>query len=202
MKGTRKRNVILREGDIEGAREVDRLLAAWPQECIETSTSSEEPFLRFDGNYIATLRITAVPEQFRSDQIAMVHSVIKNTWTRFAFVSESISGEAQSNILLFQASVLENFNRAFYSRRVVRDPRRHRQSKNMLNQLDHMSVNTIAQMANGLITIVERDPQRLRRAVKTVSAKYGRIGFKTEQVKGSARQIDYFFSGALAANRV
>lgn len=196
----RKRKKILEEGARKGAQEVDRLLDAWPSECIETD--QEQSYLRFDGNYMAFLRITGMPEQFRSDQIAQVHSIIKKTWTRFAFVSESISGEAQSNILLFQASIMENFNRAFYSRRVVNDPRRSNKSRNMLTQLDHMSVNTIAQMANGIITVVERDPARLRREVKSVGAKYGRIGFKTEQVKGSARMIDYYFSGTLAANRV
>jgi len=200
VKNKRKREAIVRAGMLEGAREVDRLLAAWPQKCIETN--GKENYLRFDDNYIAFLRVTQLPVQFRSDQIMSLHTLIKKHWTRFAFVSESRSGDAQSDMLLFQASALENFNRAFYGRRVVRDPRRHAKSKNVMDQLDHMSVNTIAQMANGIITIIESDPDRLRRAVKSVGAKYGRKGFKTEQVKGSARLIDFFFSGALAANRI
>jgi len=199
-KSKRKREAILAAGITDGAREVDRLLAAWPQKCIETD--AENSFLRFDDNYVAVLRVTELPKHFRSDQIMSIHSLVKKHWTRFAFVSESTSGEAQSNILLYQASALENFNRAFYGRRVVKDPRRFAQSRNVMDQLEHMSVNTIAQMANGLITIVERDPHRLKRAVKSVKARYGRVGFKTEQVTGPARLIDYFFSGALAANRV
>lgn len=199
MKSKRKREALIAAAAAEGAREVDRRLAAWPQQCIETDATDN--YLRFDDNYIAILRVTKLPEQFRSDQVMSVHSLSKKHWARFAFVSESISGEAQSDMLLYQASLLENVNRALYGRRIVKDPRRSAKSRNAVEQLEHMSVNTIAQMANGFITIVERDPQRLRRAVKSVSAKYGRIGFKTQQVTGSARLIDYFFSGALAANR-
>ena len=199
VKSKRKREAIIAAGHAEGAQEVDRRLAAWPEERIETN--AEDNYLRLDDNYIAILRMKEVPKQFRSDQIMSVHSLVKKHWTRFAFVSESISGQTQSDILLYQASLLENFNRTFYGRRIVADPRRTAKSRNAVDQLEHMSINTIAQMANGFITIVERDPQRLRQAVKDVGAKYGRIGFQTEQVVGTARLIDYFFSGALAANR-
>ena len=199
-KSERKRKAIIAAGLEDGAREIDRLLEAWPQKCIETN--GKEHYLRFDDNYIAILRVTELPKQFRSDQIMSVHTVDKKHWTRFSFVSESISGETQTNMLIYKASLLENINKALYGRRILPDPRRSARSRNAMEQVEHMSVNTIAQMANCLITVVERDPQRLRRAVKTVSAKYGRIGFKTQQVKGSARLINYFFSGALAANRI
>lgn len=194
-----KRKAILAQGAIDGAREVDRRLEAWPQVCIETL--QKENYLKFDNNYIAVLRVTELPKEFRSDQIMSMHWLVKNRWTRFAFVAESTSGEAQSNMLVYKASLLNNYDRAFYANRIVRDPRRSKKSREIMDQLDQMSVNTIAQMANGLITVIERDPERLRRAVKEVKAKYGSIGFKTEQVIGSARLIDYFFSGALAANR-
>ena len=195
----RKLRTIAAKAQMEGAREVDRLLAAWPQERIETD--GKEDFVRFDNNFIAILRVTELPKQFRSDQIMSLHWRVKKRWTRFAFVSESISGDAQTTMLTYKASALENFNRAFYGRRIIRDPRRTNRSKEVMGELEQMAVNTIAQMANGLVTIVESDPRRLRRAVKEVKAKYKSIGFKTEQVKGSARLIDYFFSGALAANR-
>lgn len=200
IRSKRKRKAVLAAGMHEGAREIDRLLAAWPQECIETN--GREHYLRFDDNYIAILRVVKTPEEFRSDQIMSLHSLVKKHWTRFAFVSESVSGQTQSDMLLWQASVAENFNQAFYGRRVIKDPRRTAKSRTAVDQLTHMSVNTIAQMANGVIVIVEHSPARLRLAVKSVSAKYGRIGFKIEQVKGSSRLLDWFFTGALAANRV
>lgn len=199
VRSKRKRQAILNQAATEGAQAVDKLLQAWPQECIETD--GKENYLRFDDNYIAILRVTELPEEFRSDQIMSLHWIVKNRWTRFAFVSESTSGDSQSDMLIMQASLLENYNRTRYARRVVRDPRRAKRSRDVLEQLDQMSVNTIAQMANGLITVIERDPQKLRRAVKEVKARYGSLGLKTEQVKGSARLIDYYFTGALAANR-
>lgn len=197
-KRTYKRKSILASGATKGAQEVDNLLRAWPERCIETN--EKENYLRFDDSYIAMLRVTELPKQFRSDKIMSLHWLVKDVWTRFAFVGESTSGSTQTNMLIYKASLEENFNRAFFGRHIVKDPRRTARSRKTGQELEQMSLNTIAQLSNGIVTIIERDPDRLRRAVKKVKARYNLIGFKTEQVKGSARLIDYFITG-LGVNR-
>jgi hypothetical protein len=180
---------------------VNDILQAWPRECIETS--KKEDYLKLDGNYITTLRVTQLPQQARADQFLALHYMLnKGQWSRQAMVGESASGSAETQQLIISQSAQISLNTAFKSNRVVTSPKFKKRQRELSQQVEQLSANSVSQHFNMLITVIAPDLVAMKKGRQKVISACAANNFKTEVIKGSAFQLDAGISGMLGINRL
>jgi hypothetical protein len=111
-----------------GAKHVDHFLQTWMKHKIVVS--KEDMYIQFDNNFVSTLRITNLPSQARSDQFMGLHFKPRpGRWTRLVMAGESVSGNTETDQLIYKASAIANFERAFKENRIIQDPRSARRQR-------------------------------------------------------------------------
>jgi hypothetical protein len=185
----------------EGVVGLNERLQCWPREEIEIGPKGK--WVRIDNTYFATLRVTATPKRVRADQFLNLHFLAPpGVWTRIATVGQSVSGETETRNLIYQNSMLLNFQSAMYSNRIVEDPRRRRRRQQVDSQTEEISAHTIAQYFNILVVVAassERDVLKQRRAMRGSLLD---AGFETQFVDEVPHVMDALHSGVLGVNRL
>lgn len=184
-----------------GSAAVDAALQTWPTTCIETPATGD--CIKVDGNYISTLRVTALPERVRADQYLGLHYIGKaGSWNRMAMVGQSVSGNAETRNLVIGQSALVNLQAALFSNRVVQNPRWGNKRRKMADQAQEMSAHSISQQFNQLHSAVATSQRELKRNLRQLSAALNADGFPNEVVKVPDRQLAALISGCLGINRL
>jgi hypothetical protein len=184
-----------------GEEYVNDALQVWPTECIEVS--GKDNYLKLDGNYITTLRVTQLPQQARADQFLALHYMLEpGQWSRQAMVGESASGNAETQQLIINQSAQISLNAAFKNKRLITSPKFRRRQQELSQQVDQISANSVSQHFNMLITVIAPDLASMKRNRQKVISKCAANNFKVETIEGAGFQLDAGISGMLGINRL
>lgn len=165
--------------------------------------NGKEGYAQFDGNYLAVVRVTQLPGRVRADEFKALHAIMPaGVWVRQAMVGSSVSGDAETTQYILGQSARLNLNKAFKGNRIVADPRDKRKQQALAEQADQLSIHSVSQHFNMLFTIVAADPDLLRRQTSELRARLLTRGFRSEQVKATARIVPAVISGILGVNRL
>ncbi len=184
-----------------GAEYVNDVLQVWPNECIEIS--GKDHYLKLDGNYITTLRVTELPQQARADQFLSLHYMLEpGQWSRQAMVGEAASGSAETQQLIINQSAQISLNSAFRSKRIIVSPKFKRRQRELTQQVEQLSANSVSQHFNMLITVIAPDLASMKKNRQKVISKCAAKNIKVETIQGAGLQLDAAISGTLGINRL
>lgn len=184
-----------------GEAYVSEALRALPERRIEISR--EGSYARFDDNYIATLRVTRLPQQTTAAKFMSLHYLAPGRgWTRQAMVGQSVSGDTETTQFILGESALINWHNATRGKRIVSDPRYVRQRQALSQQAQQVSAHSVSQHFNFLHVVVASSPSELRLQWKQRRAALIASGFQAEIVTPTYRILDAAISGMLGINRL
>lgn len=176
-------------------------LQCWPQNSIEIDRAGK--WLRIDNTYFAALRISQLPKRARPDQLlALQHRTPTNVWLRSAIVGQSVSGATETRNLIVQSSFVTNFNNAFFSGRVVEDPRRRRRKHELEYQTESASAHTIAQFFNIVYVVAASSARDALKQRSELRADLLGTGFVADEVNEASRVQNVVLSGIYGINRI
>jgi hypothetical protein len=180
---------------------VDAALQTWPSRIIETPGKGR--CIRFDDNYIAVARTVELPERTRADQFMSLHYKARiGVWSRMAMVGQSVSGRAETRNLIIGESALLNMQTAFFSNRVVQNPRWRRKQQLLQQQSNQISAHTVAQQFNTLHTVVANSEREALRQLRELRAAIADNGHVADIVTPPDRQLAAAITGCLGINRL
>jgi hypothetical protein len=184
-----------------GVTELNDHLQCWPQNSIEIDPAGK--WLRIDNTYFAALRISQLPKRARPDQLlALQHMVPPNVWLRSAVVGQAVSGETETRNLIVQSSFVTNFNNAFFSGRVVEDPRRRRKKHELEYQTESASAHTIAQFFNIVYVVAASSARDALKQRGDFRADLLGTGFVADEINETSRVQNAVISGIYGINRI
>lgn len=181
-------------------------VAAEALECFpdrETEIPRDGTWMKIDDTYIATVRVTKLPEKVRADQyLAIQHLPTVGTWTRQAMVGEGLSGATETRNLVVASSAHANVQAAFTKNRVVESPSWRKRRHNLSRQTEEISANSVVQHFNQLHPVLGTTPRQALKEAGRLVARLQASGWDAEIVAARGRQKDVVISGCLGANRM
>lgn len=185
----------------KGTKPSINLLRPFPEQRV--TVHGKKGYVQFDNNFIAVVRVTQLPERIRADEFKSLHAIMPaGTWVRQAMVGSSVSGGAETTQYILGQSAMLNLTKAFKGNRIVADPRDKRKQKALADQANQLSVHSVSQHFNMLFAIVATDPDTLQNNISDLRAALLTRGFKTDNVKATARLVPAVISATLGINRL
>jgi hypothetical protein len=123
-------------------------------------------------------------------------------WSRMAMVGQSVSGRAETRNLIIGESALLNMQTAFFSNRVVQNPRWRRKQQLLQQQSNQISAHTVAQQFNTLHTVVANSEREALRQLRELRAAIADNGHVADIVTPPDRQLAAAITGCLGINRL
>ncbi len=171
-----------------------------PTEYIEVGND----YICIDGNWISCYRVKRQPEKFSIQKVQSAYhtSIPAGVWTSMASAGETISGDLETNILVYRQAAAINIAQASPIQSLVPHPSSVKRKRQLKEEADRMSTSSYAQRYNDIGFVIADSKEKMiaHRGVVMGAMRFN--GYPASIVTGRHRQYDAYITAAFGIHRL